>query len=67
MNTLNNNEIMVVSGGEVGATGMGGDYAYTGERSFGECMKTEMGKVSFEDAYEGRGFGGALWTCLTKG
>ncbi len=34
--------LMAVSGGEVGATGMGDDYHYTGQESLGQCMMAEM-------------------------
>lgn len=37
MRELTQAEIEMVSGGEVGATGMGDDYSYTGQRSWGEC------------------------------
>lgn len=37
MRELTQAEIDMVSGGEVGATGMGDDYSYTGERSWDEC------------------------------
>ncbi|HEY8924784.1 MAG TPA: hypothetical protein VIU64_10415 [Polyangia bacterium] len=47
-------------GGEVGATGMGDNYHYTGEESIGDCMIAEMTGRSGMAA----GFWTSLFLCL---
>jgi hypothetical protein len=43
MQQLSKVQLHAVSGGEVGATGMGDDYHYTGRPSFVQCV-TEQNK-----------------------
>lgn len=55
MEILSASEMLCVAGGEVGATGMGDNYHYTGERSFMECVNAGMSNMSFELAANGGG------------
>lgn len=50
MKVLEQNQLAQVPCGEVGATKMGDDYSYTGERSFGECYwdNVNNGKSPFD-------------------
>ncbi|UXH76803.1 hypothetical protein [Roseateles amylovorans] len=58
--SLDDPRLLAVCGGEVGATGMGDDYHYTGNEPLGDCMIAEA--TGRSGAPEG--FFGSLFTCL---
>jgi hypothetical protein len=65
MRVLLESEINVVSGGEVGATGMGDDYSYTGSHtSIGDCITNTFAQAYSNGGIGSVGFGEAAWGCL---